>query len=64
MQRAHSGYRFITRRPSAEILDGKMPDGMGQTGAGGMAGGAGLPVGNLAAASLILAGGYAMLRRR
>lgn len=48
-----------------EILDGKMPDGMGQTGAGGMAGGAGLPVGNLAAAaSLILAGGYVVLRRR
>ncbi len=44
---------------------GEIPDGTGNTGAGGMAGAAGLPIGSIAAAaSLLIAAGYAAYRRR
>ncbi len=47
-----------------DTRQGELPHDMPETGAGGVAGG-GLPIGNAAAAaSLLLAGGYALLKRR
>ncbi len=54
-----------TEEDAQDDQQGEMPDDMGDTGAGGLASGTTIPVGNAAAACTVLLGaGYAVLRRR